>query len=450
MLNDSLLQVTDKISTENGLVNDFIQSLAYDRQGRLWVSTMAGIAILDCKNKILKNSSVYVYGKEEDIQASGLEYGRLLCDDKGDMWYSTQNALLRFRVSEMTFNNSPPQISIENVLLNNQVTHWEKYTDSLTGIFRIPVHPVLKYYENTLTIAYKGITMNNAEQVQYSYLLSGINNYWSNSSKSNSIIFTKLKPGTYTFFVRARTNSLNWCTPALFSFTILRPYWQQWWFVTLILLAGTGIIYGLYRLRIGQLQKEKMIRNKIARDLHDDLGSTLNSVKVYANIASLEPWKREPLEKIKEGTQDAISSVRDLVWVLDEKKDTMEHLFVRVGQFAGPLCEANHVKYRQDLEDGLYDYVLNQEEKRNLYMIIKEAINNSIKYAGCRNITIAAASEKKKLRLTISDDGCGFDLEKVMKGHGLENILTRAKEIHYHAEFRSAPGEETNLILEKK
>jgi ligand-binding sensor domain-containing protein len=450
LLNDSSLNIVNKFSTESGLTNDFIQSLTFDQQGRLWLSTMAGIAVLDFKNKAALGVPIYLFGNEEGIPASGLEYGRLVCDDNGDMWYSTQNALMKFRVSEMKFGNQPPQVTIENILLNNKETNWKKYTDSLKGVFQLPVNPKMKYFENTITISFKAATMTNAENVQYSYLLTGINDSWSNSSKTNTITFTKLNSGNYTFFVRARTNNMSWSTPALFSFTIRKPYWQQWWFIALSVMTGAGIIYLGYRIRVGQLKKEKQIRDQIASDLHDDLGSTLNSVKVYSNVASIEKDNKQYLEKINENTLEAISSLRDIIWVLDEKKDTIEHLFNRINLFALPLCEANDIQFVQQVHKSINTNLLGREEKRNLFMIIKEAINNSIKYADCKTISLSAIEEKKKLIILISDDGKGYIADTLNEGHGIKNILRRSAEIHYLAKIDSLNGKGTSIRLEKR
>lgn len=257
LLNDSVLVINDRFTRENGLNNDVIQSMTFDKQHRMWLSTMAGIAVIDLKNKVENNFPVYLFGKNEGIPASGLEYGRLLCDDNGDMWYSTQNSLMKFDLNEMQFDNIPPPLSIEKVELNMNETNWHKYSDSLTGIFQIPVNPIMNYSENTITIIFKAATMNNAETLEYSYMLIGLNNNWSNSSTGNTITFSKLRPGSYTFFVRARENNFDWSKPVQFSFVIRRPYWQQWWFTALMFLAGFAIIYGLYRFRISQLNKEK-------------------------------------------------------------------------------------------------------------------------------------------------------------------------------------------------
>ena len=112
---------------------------------------------------------------------------------------------------------------------------------------------------------------------------------------------------------------------------VFLPKWYQTtWFKILLIVLVAGIVYALYKIRINQLKKEKEIRTHLASDLHDDLGSTLNSVKVYANMAMLEKENNKYLEKIKESTQEAISGVRDIIWILDDKKDSMDHLVTRI------------------------------------------------------------------------------------------------------------------------
>ncbi|MBS1620620.1 MAG: hypothetical protein JST10_01415 [Bacteroidetes bacterium] len=449
LANDSL-KVVRKFTIENGLINGLIQSIAFDRNGRLWLSTMGGLAILDITKGNPQGVPVYLYGKDEGIPLHGLVYGRLVCDDNGDMWYSTANSLMKFQGSEMYFNDQPPKIAIESVMLNNQETKWAEYADSLDGIFQIPVDPVLRYYQNTITISFKAATMTDAASVRYSYLLSGVNNYWSSSSKNNTITFTNLKPGRYTFFVRARTNNFSWNSPAKFSFTILKPYWQQWWFKAVIALLSAFIIYLFYRLRINQMHKEKQIRDQIAGDLHDDLGSTLNSVKVYASVAALEKENKPYLDKIQETIREAITSVRDIIWVLDERKDTFDHLAARISYYASPLCDANHIRFELIIDNQAEKRVLKREEKRNLFMIFKEAINNSIKYAECKTIVMSARTAGNNFCVEITDDGKGYDEASVNDGHGIRNILKRSAEIRYRATIKSTKGSGTKIVLEKK
>jgi len=197
------------------------------------------------------------------------------------------------------------------------------------------------------------------------------------------------------------------------------------------------------------LKQVQEVRNKLASDLHDDLGSTMNSVKIFANLALMEKQSEKYLLKIKESTQEAITGIRDMIWVLDDKKDQMEDLLARVSTFAAPVCEANGIMYKQQITDDARDYRLGQEERRNLYMILKETVNNVIKYAACTRLEIDVCLPKGKPVITITDNGKGFTIEKTNQGNGLKNMTRRAREIKYHIDIQSVPGKGTTINLRK-
>src|SRR5207342_2160204 len=105
--------------------------------------------------------------------------------------------------------------------------------------------------------------------------------------------YANLDPDTYIFKVRATNNDgkLNE-TPTELKIIITPPFWQTTWFRFLIALAVAAIIYSFYRYRIGQILLLQRIRNKIAADLHDDIGSTLNSISVFSEVARKDSSKR--------------------------------------------------------------------------------------------------------------------------------------------------------------
>lgn len=442
------LVVIKKYNTENSLKNNFVLSVAFDKQNRMWVSTMAGISIIDIKTEFAIGASpVWQIGIQDGLPEFRIGYDRLACDEEGNMWYTNLYTVSKFKVNEMNFPDHAPQISIEKVQINLKETDWSQYYDSLSPVFRLPDNPVLKHFENTITLSFNAVSMIYNGEYQYSYLLQGLNNNWSAGSPNNSLTFSKLKPGEYTFFVRARTSNMSWSTPAKFKFTILKPFWQQWWFRILVIMALIGIMYGIYKMRIRQIQKVLEVRKRIAGDLHDDLGSTLNSVKVYANLAALEKENVSHLEKVKESSQEAIAGLRDIIWVLDDKKDTLDHVLNRIRQFAEPLCTAAHIQFRQEITDIPAEHKLGKEEKRNLYMILKESVNNSIKYAGCKNISLNATLKNRSMEIVIADDGIGFEAGSVNYGNGLKNIQSRVKEIGYTVIIDSVKGKGTTITL---
>ncbi|MBK6828608.1 MAG: hypothetical protein IPG86_17920 [Chitinophagaceae bacterium] len=289
----------------------------------------------------------------------------------------------------------------------------------------------------------------NIHKIKFKYRILGFNSEWINTNTQNFITLIGLSPGTYHLQVQAFNEDGVGSEIKELTLVFLPKWYQTWWFKSLIALALIAIAYGLYRMRINQLRKEEKIRNQLASDLHDDLGSTLNSIKVHSNLAQMEKENSNHLVMVKQGAQDAINGVRDIIWVLDDKKDQLGDTFTRVGQFAEPLCLASKIQYKAVLEDETQSFKLGKEEKRNLYMIFKESINNSLKYAGSSQITLHASRPDKKLRIEIIDNGKGFDLAATGNGYGLRNIMNRAKTVGYAAEIISSPGAGTRILLQK-
>lgn len=299
-------------------------------------------------------------------------------------------------------------------------------------------------------VHFSGIQFPDPERIQYKYKIEELGADWIDGGNKNYVELIGISHGTYHLQVQAFNEDRIGSEIKELVIIILPKWYQTWWFRLLLGLLFIVIVYGIYRIRIHQLKKEENIRNQLAKDLHDDLGSTLNSIKVHSNLAMMEKENPEHLAHVKEGAQDAISGVRDIIWVLDDKKDTVEDMLVRVSQFARPLCAANKINYTVETDEDAKELRLGKEEKRNLYLVFKETINNSLKYAECRNILLKSGRVNKKIRFEISDDGKGFDKAQETGGYGLKNITSRAEAIGYSCTLITNPGNGVKLVLEKK
>jgi signal transduction histidine kinase len=214
-----------------------------------------------------------------------------------------------------------------------------------------------------------------------------------------------------------------------------------------VLLTAAGIVYAFYRYRIRQIKKQHEIRKNIATDLHDDLGSTLNSVKVFTNLAISGVKQEESLQQVKDNLSEATMSLRDMIWVLDDSLDTLDELVTRLKQFALPITAASNMEFIVTAGSDVNARTLSKEEKRNLFLICKEAINNSIKYSGASQITVEITPAGKKIQITIADNGKGFDEATIKKGYGLKNMQYRAEQIKYTVTMTSSAGKGTQICL---
>jgi signal transduction histidine kinase len=422
---------------KDGLSNTGVYKLFKGRNNLFFVTSNDGLSVVD-----------QVSGKIKKIyQESGLHadtFEEATGSSKNDEVFTGGPG----GFSVFSFIKKLPEPEIPGLYINNisYERRLNKRADTFSNNFtrfRIPND------YTQVTIRFSGIYYNNPQKITYNYKIQEIQPDWVTLNNQAFINLIGIKPGTYHLQVQAFNEDGVGSEIKELTLIFLPKWYQTWWFKTFVLLSVIAAAYGLYRMRINQLKKEEKIRNQLAGDLHDDLGSTLNSIKVHTNLALLEKEKPEHLEHVKQGAQDAISGVRDIIWVLDDKKDKLSDMLARVSQFAAPLCQAANINYSAPADDDTAGFVLGKEEKRNLYMICKESINNSIKYATCKNIEIKTSVINKKLKLLIMDNGKGFDKEKITAGNGLKNIAARAKAIHYHHQISSTPGSGTVITLEK-
>jgi len=259
-----------------------------------------------------------------------------------------------------------------------------------------------------------------------------------------------LSPGTHTLMVKAANENNIWNNePLEITFTYL-PKWYQTTIFKLLVAAGLiGLFYGLYRYRVSQLKKQQQIRKNIAADLHDDVGSILNTAKVFTHLAQKEPGKPEHLINIEESLMQATSAFKDMLWILDDSYDTLHEFVERIKKFIAPVVHANNIYFECLIDDGIGTDTLTVSEKRNILMIVKESVNNSIKYAACKMIQVKITHINKKIAIMIKDDGKGFTVMGKSNGMGLRNIQFRAQQIGFRHEIISSPGDGTLIKVVK-
>ena len=192
------------------------------------------------------------------------------------------------------------------------------------------------------------------------------------------------------------------------------------------------------------------IRNRIAGDLHDDIGSTLNSISIYSEVAKKKGDNYdEALEMIGEASRKVIEAMSDIVWPINAENDSFEKIIFRMTSHAYNLSRASKIEFTFHADETLNEKKLSLEERRNFYLIFKEAVNNLVKYSNATHASIALTYENNRIKLRIRDDGVGFDTSKENAGNGLKNMKRRADEMK--AEFvidsQIGGGTQVELIL---
>ncbi|MEO6692270.1 MAG: ATP-binding protein, partial [Saprospiraceae bacterium] len=205
-------------------------------------------------------------------------------------------------------------------------------------------------------------------------------------------------------------------------------------------------VYKNYSTR--QKLKLQTLRNKIASDLHDDVGSTLSSISIFSQIAQEQSKEVIPLlETIGESSRKMLDAMADIVWTINPENDQFEKIILRMRGFAYELLGAKGMDFEFVADEELAKLKLPMEVRKNLYLIFKEATNNMVKYAGASKAMFTIKEEKDNLIMMIRDNGQGYDMNKLTEGNGIKNMKKRAEEIGAKLLIESFPGSGTTIRL---
>lgn len=217
--------------------------------------------------------------------------------------------------------------------------------------------------------------------------------------------------------------------------------------IILVMIAGF-IAYRYYTL---QRLKMANLRNKISQDLHDEVGATLSGIALYSYIARQQNEKQEAfavtqsLNIIDKNATDMVKKLSDIVWAVNPVHDSLDGLLQRLEEYTIEMASAKGIEVSFVKEEQVQGLKLSMEQRKNIYLIIKEAVNNAIKYSQCNQLKITTALRNKQIIFNVSDDGIGFIDGSIQKGNGLVNMLSRAKELQAKINIDGKSGSGTDI-----
>ena len=202
-------------------------------------------------------------------------------------------------------------------------------------------------------------------------------------------------------------------------------------------------------------EEKRSMQLQIARDLHDDVASSLSSIALYAEslkrqLGDVSRQALEMIEKISSLSLDAVDTMGDIVWAIAPEHDTLNDLLFRMKNHAVELCGAKGLRHQITIPEIAVDLSMPAEFRRSIFLFFKEALNNVINHSQAQCVFVAVELRDGTFEMTIKDDGIGFSTEGVIRGHGLRNMEERAKEIRAKYSLVSKPGRGTELRLSKK
>jgi signal transduction histidine kinase len=248
--------------------------------------------------------------------------------------------------------------------------------------------------------------------------------------------------------------------PAVVTFKILPPFWERWWFVALVALSIGLAVYSLYRYRVARIIAVERVRTRIASDLHDDIGASLSRVAILSEVVRQQNPRGDSeaagrLAEIANSARDLVDSMSDIVWSVDPRRDDLANVVTRLRQFGSDVFEAQGIAWELRVAPQVERIKLAPEQRRDIFLICKEALNNVARHANCKQVTLSANLAGQQILIEISDDGRGFRSSADAPaqpgngrgGHGLVNMRARAKRLGADLEIASGDGRGTQLKL---
>ena len=425
-----------RFTRESGLPDNVIYGILPDGDGNLWLSMNRGLSALHVATRTIRNFDV-----GDGLQ--GNEFNRFAACRMADgsLAFGGLNGITWFDPKEIRPLEAPPVVITGVRLFNKPDTGPVTDTQSL------------RYSQNVLTLRFAAMDYRKHGSLRYRCRLEGFDRDWIDEGANNEATYTNLDPGTYTFRVQASFTNGAWGSrTASMTIRVLPPWWKTAWFYACLAGLILALLYTAHRYRIRQLSRAAALRDRIARDLHDEVGSSVSTIAIYSKIAFEQAgnpdFDNTPiLRKVTDYATEIMESMNDIVWSINTRNDSFGHIVSRMRDHASQLLEAGGYTLQLNFDDGLNNKKLDMEKRRNLYLIFKEALNNIVKYARGNNVWITLSLMQGQMQMTIRDDGKGFDPGTIKKGNGLSNMRHRSKSLRGQLSIKSSPGQGTIVII---
>ncbi len=448
-----------RLTSVHGLPANAIFQIQPDQRGRLWFGSPAGLfhvsreELLACARGQIRRVQSVMFGRSDGLAGVSCLGGYQPTSTRtadGELWFATRQGLLKVDTAAEWRNDVPPPIQLNACLADNRPIR-------TASPLRIPADV------RKLEFRFAVLSYTAPERVQVRYRLDGFDTDWVEAGGARSVSFLKLPPATYRLRISACNSDGVWNEDGLMlAFAVLPAWWQTGWFRALMLAAFACFIaisvrywsHRRLRTQLDRLEQQQALekeRSRIARDLHDDLGVSLTQIALLAEM-SADP--AVPPERLKSNLNRVVTGARNLVreldgilWTVNPKNDSLEKLASFLCQFSQQFFRPTNICCRFDVSDNIPAHPLSPEVRHDLFLVLKEAMNNAVKHSGATEVWLRLRMERGVFLIQVEDDGRGLPPEtlKTSERNGLRNMRTRIEGVGGTFELVSQPGRGTTL-----
>ncbi len=364
----------------------------------------------------------------------------------------TGNEIILLKINNIKKNSSvlPPSILFTQIDNNDKIAN---------NNFSLP------YNFDNIAFSIAPAYSNPFSQAKTLYKLEGFNKSFQLLKDSTIINFAKLRPGDYKLYSKTiSVDDYESETVLLYSFTVKKPIWQSLWFIlatTIFTVMGSILLFNYFQ-RKKQLQKDKenalalsvsKERERISKDLHDHLGTSL--VTMIAQTDNIENKLINnnvedallKVQQLSDQSRESMNVLRETIWAVQENSHTLNEFTLRVRTFLQRVMDAHEMNWALDC-NGSLQKDLSAEQTLHLFRMIQEVTQNILKHAAATHAQYTIDANTNILKITITDDGKGFDTNAVYTSNGLKNLAARIKELDGTINITSEKQKGTTIIVQ--
>lgn len=410
-------------TSRNGLPDGYINAILSVNKDELWISTNNGLAQLNVATQKFRT-----YNVNDGLASNSFNLNASFEDDSGLLYFGCNEGWISFKPHQIVTDTTRPVLRLTDFEVMNQSVFLNSLADLKSQVFHSEI--TLEADQNFFAAQFAALNYSGNRKNKYAYMLEGLDRQW-HYTLDRKLSYSGTPPGNYLLRVKAINGDEVEGTEYALRVIILPPFYKTWWFYLLMALASGTLLYLIYRFRINQIKKLYEVRTKIARDLHDDIGSRLSSISIISQsmrkrFHGISKGETELFGTLSNASKEAMDLMSDIIWSVNPENDKLENLVVRMNEFAAEILEPKEILFRIDVPDELKQAQIPMRSRKDFYLIYKEAVNNLAKYADCKNALIRLEKQNEQISITIEDDGKGFDLNDKFSGNGLKNMRHRA------------------------
>ena len=469
-----------RITAKQGLPADVICQILDDRHGRLWLGTHQGIysvtkaSLHACADGRTNTLDYVAYGRKDGLPTPECSDGyQPACwrGMDGRLWFTTVRGVVSVNPKELTAKSEPPPVRIEELRLDGEPVPLSPSAQfpSSKSDFRLVVVPPGR---EQLDFRFTALSFEAGDQARFRYRVDGLDKDWVEADTRRILQLRNVPPGDYCLHVIACNGDGVWNDiGASLAFEIQPRLYQTWLFkIILGAVVITGISFAVrraatrkYRRKLVLLQQQNAIerdRARIAKDIHDDIGAGLTQITLLAELVRRQPEQTAAnLERITSSARRLTKAMDEIVWAVDPQHDTFEGLMDYISAYAEDFLRVAGVRCRMDLPLGLPAMRVDAELRYNLFLALKEALNNVVKHAKATEVWLRLKVEADFFTLIVDDDGSGMPAtsvgiasdtqtrERQASGSGVANLKKRLATVGGECTVHSAPGRGTCVAM---